>query len=191
MCLQQRPSISERDAQGASRPQGVSSQIRKMSTCHLKAKMFTYCVPNWQNRIWILRQSSPRSEGTIIRCMSEHELQKITLLLGVRRWASGTLELLFTKPRRGWALVFLQSCCQVTAHTSSLASNFRRCWQSQTLRGSTASVTLALFLFKGGLCLGNEDARRIGTAAVPCVRPLGFLDVDWRALPPRQRGKDR
>ena len=46
--------------------------------------------------------------GHIIGYLSKHELQEINFLLGVRRWASGTLDPSFTKPRRGWALGFLR-----------------------------------------------------------------------------------
>lgn len=90
--------------------------------------------------------------GHIIGYLSEHELQEINLLLGVRRWASGTLEPSFTKPRRGWALVFLPQVTPSARNSAKLLSSD----STYVKFGFQFSKVLTVSDFERLHCFGNS-----------------------------------
>lgn len=117
------------------------------------------------------RQSSPRYDRTIIRYLSEHELQEINLFLGVRRWASGTLELSFTKQRRGWALVFLPQVTPSARNGAKLLSS-----DSAYIKfGFQFSKVLTVSDFERLQCFGNS-----------CFVSILGVDCAWATKMPEE-----
>ena len=98
-------------------------KIQKLSSCNQEAKMLAYRVPNELYWGRILHQSVPGYHWTIVCYLTEHELQKINLLLGCLAFGSGTSSPSLVKLHRGWALVFLPHVASSARNGAKLLSS--------------------------------------------------------------------